>query len=93
MNKSDKNKTINLSPPKLIPNRAATKTTNHSSDSKDRDSNGPDQILLAILYVPVVSRLPAVTDEVLDDWLRRIDDSSVVAKLEHPKHGREDGVA
>ena len=41
----------------------------------------------------IVSLLPAVPDEVLDDGLRRVDDARVVAELEHPQHRREDGVA
>lgn len=84
---------VSLSPAKPISHGASTKAANHSSDGKDGDSNGPDQILLAVLNVDLVASLPAVTDEVLNDRLGRIDHPSVVAKLEHPQHCRKDGVA
>lgn len=83
---------LEVLPAKPVSYYATAETTNHSPNGEDRYSNGPYQILLAALNVPVVSFLPTVTDEVLNYRLWGIDHPSVVAKLEHAKDSSEDGV-
>jgi len=81
------------SPANFIADITSGESAHHPTDGEDGDANGPEEILEVVSDLLTMPISPALGDEVLNDSLGSIDDSSVETELEHAEDGRKYRVA
>lgn len=64
----------------------------HAADGEYRHSNRPQMFYELIAHIFVVPILINIFHEIFDIFPGSIDDTSVVAELQHAKHGRKNGI-
>lgn len=71
---------------------STAKTAEHAADCEYRYSNRPQMFYELIAHIFVVSIFVNILHEVFDILAGSIDDTSVIAKLQHAKHSRKNGI-